>query len=190
MRGKDEHDRPRNGATTGATRTEGSGAVLWQGHAHNRLQWLLSLLGFGVIALGILIAVEPARDLVATVAAVAGCMAVGLLVLAGTLAFTRIQVRIADEYLEVRYGHLGRPRRRIPLSQVRDCSEVRVCPRSWGGWGARWRPEQGSAVVVRRGPGLVLYLGEGKRFTITVDDSSGAVRTLRTVLPPGNHAGT
>ena len=32
----------------------------------------------------------------------------------------------------------------------------RVTPRQWGGWGYRWRPEKGTAVVVRRGEGLVL----------------------------------
>ena len=42
----------------------------------------------------------------------------------------------------------------------------------------------GTAVVVRRGPGLVLDLGDGRRFTVTVDDAEGAVRAISARLRP------
>jgi hypothetical protein len=57
-----------------------------------------------------------------------------------------------------------------------------VSPRGWGGWGYRWRPEKGTAVVVRRGPGLVVDLGNGRHFTVTVDDAEGAVKAIRASL--------
>ncbi len=54
----------------------------------------------------------------------------------------------------------------------------RVTPRQWGGWGYRWRPHQGTAVVVRRGEGVVLRLGDGHTFTVTVDNAEAAVRVI------------
>jgi hypothetical protein len=55
----------------------------------------------------------------------------------------------------------------------------KVTPRQWGGWGYRWRPERGTAVVVRRGEGLVVRLGDGRVFTVTVDDAETAVQVIR-----------
>ncbi len=59
-----------------------------------------------------------------------------------------------------------------------------VTPRHWGGWGYRWRPEKGTAVVVRRGEGVVLRLWDGHTFTITVDDAEAAVQVIRTDCVP------
>lgn len=111
---------------------------------------------------------------------VVGCIAAGLLVLFGTLAFVHVAVKVDQDCLEVRCGHMGLPRRRIPLSHIIGADFApRVTPRQWGGWGYRWRPEQGTAVVVRRGEGLVLRLGDGHTFTITVDNAEAAVRDIR-----------
>ncbi|MGW5640523.1 hypothetical protein [Streptomyces sp. NPDC003832] len=115
--------------------------------------------------------------------AVVGCIAAGLLVLFGTLAFVHVALRVDTESLEVRCGHMGVPRRRIPLSQVVGAEFVpMVTPRHWGGWGYRWRPEKGTAVVVRRGEGVVLRLWDGHTFTVTVDDAEAAVRVIRARL--------
>lgn len=111
--------------------------------------------------------------------AVVGCIAAGLLVLFGTLAFVHVALKVDQECLEVRCGHIGVPRRRIPLSEVVGAEFVPlVTPRHWGGWGYRWRPEKGTAVVVRRGEGLVLRLGDGHTFTVTVDDAEAAVGVI------------
>lgn len=156
--------------------------------ATNRAQWIFALAGAGCILLGIEPAVEPAWTSapVPLVMAVVGCLAAGLLVLFGTIAFTRVRVRVDRDCLEVRCGHIGVPRRRIPLQDV-ACASLApwISPRAWGGWGYRWRPGMGTAVVVRRGPGLVLDLGEGRRFTVTVDDAEGAVRAIRDRLRLG-----
>jgi hypothetical protein len=61
----------------------------------------------------------------------------------------------------------------------------KVTPRQWGGWGYRWRPEKGTAVVVRRGEALVLRLGDGRTFTVTVDNAEAAVRFIRDRLHLG-----
>ncbi|MER6671742.1 hypothetical protein [Streptomyces sp. NPDC000983] len=158
---------------------------VWTGRATNRVQWLLALAGAACMALGVELAVDSAwTSGVAPLAmAVVGCIAAGLLVLFGTLAFVHVALRVDTESLEVRCGHMGVPRRRIPLSQVVGAEFVpMVTPRHWGGWGYRWRPEKGTAVVVRRGEGVVLRLWDGHTFTVTVDDAEAAVRVIRARL--------
>ncbi|MFD5013547.1 hypothetical protein [Streptomyces chartreusis] len=154
---------------------------VWTGRATNRVQWLLALVGAACMALGVELAVDsPWTGGVAPLAmAVVGCIAAGLLVLFGTLAFVHVALKVDQECLEVRCGHIGVPRRRIPLSEVVGAEFVPlVTPRHWGGWGYRWRPEKGTAVVVRRGEGLVLRLGDGHTFTVTVDDAEAAVGVI------------
>lgn len=161
---------------------------IWTGRATNRAQWLLALGGCAFMALGIELAVDSAwTSGVAPLAmSVVGCIAAGLLVLFGTLAFVHVSVKVDKDSLEVRCGHIGLPRRRIPLSQIVGAEFVaRVTPRQWGGWGYRWRPDQGTAVVVRRGEGLVLRLGDGHTFTITVDNAEAAVQVIKDRLRSG-----
>ncbi|MER7306652.1 hypothetical protein E5082_09750 [Streptomyces griseoluteus] len=157
----------------------------WTGRATNRVQWVLALAGAACMALGIELAVQSAwtSGIIALVMSVVGCIAVGLLVLFGTLAFVHVDLKLDRDALEVRCGHVGLPRRRIPLSQVVDAEYVpHVTPRHWGGWGYRWRPDKGTAVVVRRGEGIVLTLWDGHTFTITVDNAESAVRVIRARL--------
>ncbi|WP_369241020.1 hypothetical protein AB5J56_41365 [Streptomyces sp. R21] len=155
---------------------------IWTGRATNRVQWLPALAGAACLALGIELAVDSAwtGGVAALAMSVVGCIAAGLLVLFGTLAFVHVAVRVDKDSLEVRCGHMGLPRRRIPLSHVVGADFApRVTPRQWGGWGYRWRPEKGTAVIVRRGEGVVLRLGDGHTFTITVDNAEAAVKIIR-----------
>ncbi|MBC2874245.1 MULTISPECIES: hypothetical protein [Streptomyces] len=159
-----------------------SESAVWTGRATNRVQWLLAAAGAACMALGIDLAVAHpwTSGIIPLVMSVVGCVAAGLLMLYGTVAFVHVAVRVDKETLEVRCGHIGLPRTRIPLAQVVDAAFApRVTPRQWGGWGYRWRPEQGTAVVVRRGEGFVLRLGDGRSFTVTVDDAEAAVRVIR-----------
>ncbi|MGV9251933.1 hypothetical protein [Streptomyces sp. NPDC003697] len=160
---------------------------VWTGRATNRFQWLLALSGAACLALGIKLAVDSAwtSGIAPLVMSVVGCIAAGLLVLFGTLAFVHVALRVDAETLEVRCGHIGVPRRRIPLSHVAGAEFAPlVTPCHWGGWGYRWRPEKGTAVVVRRGEGVVLRLWDGHTFTVTVDNAEAAVRVIRARLRP------
>jgi membrane protein YdbS with pleckstrin-like domain len=166
---------------------------VWTGRATNRVQWLLALVGAACMALGIELAVDSAwtSGIAPLAMAVVGCIAAGLLVLFGTLAFVHVALKVDEESLEVRCGHMGLPRRRIPLSHVAGAEvDHDVTPRHWGGWGYRWRPEKGTAVVVRRGEGIVLSLWDGHTFTITVDDAEAAVQIIRDRLRSRSHGGT
>ncbi|MBJ6637570.1 hypothetical protein H4K36_05880 [Streptomyces sp. DHE7-1] len=158
---------------------------VWTGRATSRVQWLLALVGAACMALGIELAVESAwtSGVAALAMSVVGCIAAGLLVLFGTLAFVHVDLKLEKDCLEVRCGHIGVPRRRIPLSEVAGADfAALVTPCHWGGWGYRWRPEKGTAVVVRRGEGIVLRLWDGHTFTITVDNAESAVRVIRARL--------
>ncbi|MGW1028417.1 hypothetical protein ACWD4J_32820 [Streptomyces sp. NPDC002577] len=160
---------------------------IWTGRATNRAQWLLATAGLACVALGIQLAVASpwTSGVTALVMSVVGCIAVGLLVLFGTVAFVHVAVKVDQDFLEVRCGHIGVPRRRIPLADVERADFVpRVTPRHWGGWGYRWRPEKGTGVIVRRGEAVVLRLGDGHTFTITVDNAEAAVRVIRARLRP------
>ncbi|MFF3326841.1 hypothetical protein [Streptomyces sp. NPDC002889] len=155
---------------------------VWIGRATNRMQWLLAVAGAACLALGVKLAVDSswASGFVALLMSVIGCVAAGLLMLYGTLAFVHVAVKVDQDAMEVRCGHMGLPRRRIPLTHVADVEVVStVTPRQWGGWGHRWRPEQGTAVIVRRGEGILVTLGDGRTFTVTVDDAETAVRVIR-----------
>ncbi|MYS24221.1 hypothetical protein GA0115240_16143 [Streptomyces sp. DvalAA-14] len=170
---------------THAPRPQTDAAQEWTGRASNRMQWVLAAAGAACLALGIDLAVDGpgTSGLAPLVMSVVGCLAVGLLVLFGTVAFTHVHVRIDYDAVHVRCGHIGLPRRRIPLEDVSGAEvDALISPRTWGGWGYRWRPELGTAVVVRRGPGVVIELGGGRHFTVTVDDPEGAVRTIRDCL--------
>ncbi|MEU2108420.1 hypothetical protein [Streptomyces sp. NPDC019507] len=167
--------------------------ALWTGRATNRLQWVLAAAGAACMALGIELAVDApwTSGIVPLLMSVIGCVAAGLLMLFGTLAFVHVAVKVDEDAMEVRCGHMGVPRRRIPLAQVVGAEFVpRVTPCHWGGWGCRWRPEQGTAVIVRRGEGIALTLGDGRTFTVTVDDAETAVRVIRDHLRPGASTGT
>ncbi|MFI1016900.1 hypothetical protein [Streptomyces sp. NPDC020965] len=161
--------------------------AVWTGRATNRLQWLLAIAGAACIGLGVTLAVHSTwtSGFAPLLMSVVGCVAAGLLVLYGTLAFVHVAVTVDSDAVEVRCGHMGLPRRRIPLSHVVGAEFApKVNPRHWGGWGYRWRPEMGTAVVVRRGEGIIVTLGDGRTFTVTVDDAEAAVRAIRDRLRP------
>ncbi|MCA1220834.1 hypothetical protein [Streptomyces sp. 8L] len=182
-----EHSRHEGNAAHAATTL----SARWTGRATNHVQWLLAAVGAACIALGVELTVDAnwASGITALLMSVIGCFAAGLLMLFGTLAFVHVGVRIDEDCLEVRCGHMGVPRRRIPLAQVLDADFApRVTPRQWGGWGYRWRPEMGTAVVVRKGEGLVLRMSDGRDFTVTVDDARSAVRVLRARCRAGRAA--
>ncbi|MET7934944.1 hypothetical protein [Streptomyces sp. NPDC005322] len=166
----------------GKAPADGEPPPVWHGRAHNRVQWLLAAAGAACLALGVDLAVDSpwGSGLAPLLMSVIGCVAAGLLMLFGTLAFVHVAVRVDEECLEIRCGHMGLPRRRIPLSDVVHADVAqKVTPCQWGGWGYRWRPEKGTAVVVRRGEGLVVRLGDGRVFTVTVDDAEVAARVIR-----------
>lgn len=153
---------------------------IWTGRATNRAQWLLATAGVACLAFGIVLAVDASWTNVPLVMSIVGCLAVGVLMLFGTLAFVHVAVKVYSDAVEVRCGHLGLPRRRIRLDHVAGAEFApSLTPRHWGGWGYRWRPDLGVGMIVREGEGVILKLGDGGTFSVTVDDAQTAVRVIR-----------
>lgn len=111
---------------------------LWTGRARNRVQLLPALGGVACLALGIELAVDSGwtSGTAPLIMSVVGCIAAGLLILFGTLAFVHVAVKVDKDCLEVRCGHIGLPRRRIPLSTVVGADFAPRSPRASGAAGA------------------------------------------------------
>jgi hypothetical protein len=143
--------------------------VRWTGQCASRAMnvlaagiWLV-LTAVGVMLLTLAPAAPAAGWLVMVVAVAAGL---------GAWSVRRLEVRIDDAALLVRFGRWGWPRRKILWADVTAVSALRVEPMRWGGWGYRWLPwAHASAAVVRRGPGIRLSLTRGRTFVVTVDDA-------------------
>lgn len=92
---------------------------------------MLAAAGAACTALGIQLAVSSnwTSGVIPLLMSVIGCVAAGLLMLFGTLAFVNVAVRVDGHALEVRCGHMGLPRRRILLTHVVGADFVpRVTP--------------------------------------------------------------
>src|ERR1700738_1242770 len=94
-------------AMTHAPWQEARAPQVWTGRARNRIQWLLAGAGAACLALGSALAVKGpgTSGLAPLVMSVVGCLAVGLLVLFGTIAFTHVHVRVDHDAVHVRCGH-------------------------------------------------------------------------------------
>lgn len=57
----------------------------------------------------------------------------------------------------------------MPWSRVGAAQAALIRPLQWGGWGFRVIPGR-LGIVLRKGPGLVLTLTDGRRLGVTLDD--------------------
>lgn len=62
----------------------------------------------------------------------------------------------------------GIPLKRISPDQIANVEAAVLEPAQWGGWGYRFMPGR-SAIILRRGPGMVITLRNGKQFAISLD---------------------
>ena len=109
-------------------------------------------------------------------------LGLSLLVGAAACACTYVvTVRIDDRGLHTLWGPLGWPRTTIPLSEIISASADQIEPAQWGGWGYRISP-RGRAVIVRRGPGLVLHRTGRPTYAVTVDHADTAADVLNALL--------
>jgi hypothetical protein len=147
-------------------------ATLWTGRCSSRG---LALLGVGLtlvllaIGLGIVIALsgQPGVQWTGWFVAIVG-------VVVGVLSYlmSSLEVRVDASSFVVAFGPLGLPRRVVALTDVVEVSAIIVDPQEWGGWGYRWIPwAKATAAVIRKGPGIVLVLRDGRRFAVTVENA-------------------
>jgi hypothetical protein len=144
------------------------GHLVWVGHQ----AWSVArVLGPALVAVGG--AVTAVR--VAAEALVIG----GSLVLVGGLLwwFTSITVAVGPAGLKVRFGPLGWPAIRVPLSDIDRIEVEDVEPLAHGGWGYRVMPGV-RAVVIRRGIGLRVVRRQRPDLVVTIDDAATAAGVL------------
>lgn len=133
--------------------------VVWVGTARSRpMAWL----GVGVFVVGAaLVLVEP----------VVGLLTLPLGVLLWWLHV--VTVRVDERGVRAGWGLARWPGRFVALGDVDSAEAQRIEPLEWGGWGHRLSP-RGTALVVRRGEGLVLHrVGKGD-LAVTVDGADEA----------------
>jgi hypothetical protein len=108
-------------------------------------------------------------------ALVGGPIPIGALVVPGVvgvglLCFSGVRVAVDDQEVAIDLGPLRWPRRHISRDRIVAASVVDIRPLEWGGWGWRGIPGR-TAIVIRKGEGMQLDLGDGHSLVVTVDDA-------------------
>jgi hypothetical protein len=137
--------------------------AIWIGTAHSQ----------ALVVASVVVAVVGAATL-----PVQATIGVTTLVIAILLAWLHsLTVRVDSSGLTAHFGPLAWPRVHVDLEDVDGISAQEIEPLRWGGWGYRFT-RRGTALVVRRGPGLVIGRRGGSDLAITVDDPDGAAELV------------
>lgn len=72
------------------------------------------------------------------------------------------------------------PLKRIRLENISAVDAAELFPKEWGGWGYRITPGR-SAMILRKGPGLIVTLTNAKQFAVTVDGPEVPAALLATL---------
>ena len=72
------------------------------------------------------------------------------------------------------------PLKRLRLENIRAVDAANLFPKEWGGWGYRITPGR-SAMILRKGPGLIVTLANAKQFAVTVDGPEVPAALLATL---------
>jgi hypothetical protein len=126
---------------------------------------------------------------VSLIAAIMTSLAFLLLLVLAVPAFgmTKIMATVDLDGLSVRSAWFRWPTRRITLEDIVAVRSIDLKPWTWGGWGYRWRPKKGVAIVTRRGSAISVERKSGRVFDVTIDDAPAGAAVLRSHvdhLPP------
>jgi hypothetical protein len=167
----------RVGAVTSPATPNSATEPTWTGRCSTR--------GFRLLSVGILLLLVGVGGGILFASGNAGgpawvgwlLVVVGVVVAVSGWLLSSLEARVEPARFVVAFGPFGWPRRTIALADVRAVETAQIEPREWGGWGYRWNPSQhATAAVLRRGPGIVVALEDGRRFAVTVDDArDGAI---------------
>ena len=95
-------------------------------------------------------------------------------------SFIRLRVSVDWRGLRVVSAIFGIPLKRIRLDAIAAIDAADLRPVEWGGWGYRIMPGR-SAVILRKGPGLIVTTKNEKQFAITLDDPETPAALLATL---------
>ncbi|MFJ3490862.1 hypothetical protein [Leifsonia aquatica] len=128
-----------------------------------------------LLVLGIVLFAPPlARDGLASLEWTA---VVYLAVLLLVAVFCVFRVTVDERGLRITSGLLGIPLKRIAPAKIAAIEVTTLEPMQWGGWGYRIMPGR-SAIILRRGPGLVITQHDERQFAITLDEPDEPANTL------------
>ena len=97
-------------------------------------------------------------------------------VTAFSLLMTHIRVSAGADGLVVRTAVPWIRLRRISVERIASVRATMIEPGDLGGWGNRWLPGVGWSLLLRRSPGLVVELVNGRRFAVTLPHEGDAER--------------
>lgn len=148
--------------------------VVWLGSASStllgRIAGALMLAGLLLLALAWLVSGDALPALLTSGGAV-------LLAGLATGWCRSVHVRVDNDGVVARLGGMPWPVFRTPIERIEDARAELIEPLAWGGWGYRLS-RRGSAIVVRRGPGVVLRRTGRADLAITVDDAETAAAVV------------
>ncbi|MEV0229152.1 hypothetical protein [Nonomuraea sp. NPDC050786] len=151
--------------------------TVWVGHVANRwlnLLTIAALAAAGVLSLLWLAGPVPGVQAASAVPGLVLVAAVGALT-------TSLSVQVGDDRIAVRFGPLGWPVWRIPLSRIQSAWSETLRPSQVGGWGFRGLP--GSAtIMLRGGECLVVGYRSGGRLAISVDDAERGASLINALI--------
>ncbi|WP_140425610.1 hypothetical protein [Cryobacterium sp. N19] len=104
-------------------------------------------------------------------------MAIAILVVA---SFIRLRVSADWRGLRVVSSVFRIPLKRIRLAAIDVVEAAELRPTEWGGWGYRIMPGR-SALILRKGPGLIVTTTNKKQFAISLDDPETPAALLATL---------
>lgn len=96
-----------------------------------------------------------------------------------------LTVRVDGSGVRAVWGPLGWPGRTVRLADIVAAEAIELDPMQWGGWGYRLSP-RGTALVVRRGPAIVVRRRGAGALAVTVDGADEAAALLNALV---EHAG-
>jgi hypothetical protein len=95
-------------------------------------------------------------------------------------SLTRYRVTADWRGLRVVSSLLRIPIKRIRLNDIDTVDAQELVPLEWGGWGYRITPGR-SALILRKGPGLIVTLTNDKQFALTLDNPEVPAALLATL---------
>lgn len=133
----------------------------------------IGLIILGAVIYGPAIAAGQGSDQIVGIAV----MAVAIVLVA---SFVRLRVTADWRGLRVVSAIFRIPLKRIRLDAIEVVEAAELRPTEWGGWGYRIMPGR-SAVILRKGPGLIVTTRNAKQFAISLDDPETPAALLATL---------
>lgn len=102
-----------------------------------------------------------------------------------TVAWSRIELQIGVSGVKVRSQTLRLPLVTVPPGELLGVASTEIDPMVYGGWGLRWNSRH-TALVIKGGPGLLVYRASGRQLAIETPAGSGCAddgaRALRAAV--------